>query len=826
MAQEETSKQTSDMDDFRSLVGSEKVGGGDRSWEDDVRNGSSRGSFNREGSEDADFVEVDENTESMVNMTGVRHRQQTEIIDDYRNAVERWRSGFDVSEDAVTVNALRKTRQDRMREILENDLLGDERLADFDAYISADIAELSQPDPRDGEYADYLERRGALRRNLFTGRDDNEAVDRIDNVDIYARATASLSAQMSGGENIARQYEYLSVRQEAVREHFNNPRFAVEVALYPNNLIDDELLVDLDRGDLTERTGRERSRIMADVFAERVQGRPNEDAGVVSKVQRFQELREVGRAIGHNHLSMIEFARKTQGGRGRGEVLLDNGSIGIGIQAFDDKTFSQSVLDEWRVTLSKAEQDEVDGDPVKVFQKARQTFERDYDNFKKNSEIYPNSSLAASFAVMERSAETIMRNFQGYNINGRLSNSEDMNALALFSKSYRDKMLSKVGPKVEQEVIDRMAEEQTLPDRQSSGQAKYEAKNKKGEDYQIDLSKAGKELHIEVANGNHLKLSNNATDAEQGKFVLLRIGGLVVPKDGVATKNGKFDAGEESRAHLEEFVTRYGAKDSEYRMSLQVKDDGKGGKFIDATLPSGENLSQRMIRDGYGLPTHDTDGKVRREGLAKNAEKYRRGLWADGFPEVDRDWRSESSKPYLKSSDKRDRLADTVGMAMAVDPKSVGSKLSRPETKIFSLPLNNWSGSVAVDAEIDKISRTNPGRLEDIYNGNMEILKELRKRKDKLNSREKMAHDRLDMGRRAIGKSLVDHGHMDAQKVAKDGHPMMSRKGINANLDTLRPIGRASLAAGEKALDVVDKSAKAAPKMVQGIMQAVEDSAR
>ncbi|MFZ3583782.1 hypothetical protein ACOI1H_16635, partial [Loktanella sp. DJP18] len=119
-----------------------------------------------------------------------------------------------------------------------------------------------------------------------------------------------------------------------------------------------------------------------------------------------------------------------------------------------------------------------------------------------------------------------------------------------------------------------------------------------------------------------------------------------------------------------------------------------------------------------------------------------------------------------------------------------------------------------VDKAIMEIARSNPGRLIDIYDNNLDILKDLRKRKDKLNQDEKLAHDRLDMGRRAIGKSLSELGHLDPKKVERDGHPMMSRKGLHANLDALRPIGNAIAKTG----DVIQKYAPEAIRKGRGLM--------
>ena len=179
--------------------------------------------------------------------------------------------------------------------------------------------------------------------------------------------------------------------------------------------------------------------------------------------------------------------------------------------------------------------------------------------------------------------------------------------------------------------------------------------------------------------------------------------------------------------------------------------------------------------------------------------------------------------PSLLAKDKRERLADMVGLSMAMDDRSITSKLSHKETKIFALPLEAWTAHPKVDEAVMKIAKTNPGRLQDIYENNLEILKDLRKRKDKLTPAEKVAHDRLDMGRRAIGKPLAALGHMDPEKVEKDGHAMMSKKGIVANLDALRPYGNAIATATNTASKYVGEGMKRAPGVVNTLLNLADE---
>ena len=744
--------------------------------------------------------------------------EPAELIGRYRDACDQWKSGFDTATNAHTVAELQQIRTATMQEILSQGLTHDERLDGYESYLSSDIAWLSRPDPRDSEYADYVRQRDHIRHRVF-GTEDEEV---LNTAEAYARATGATSQAMVDEVDIEQHYEFLSVRQEAVLEHFNDPRFVAEVGLYSRNKIDDELLVDFDRWDLRDDKAKGRSQVMADVFGEMVHPRPDEKARGIAKIERFQELRETGRAISHNQDAIIRFARSSQPDVDGDPGRIDAGSLELGLQALDNKSYSDGLFKEWLDSMPLEERKSVENEPVALLRKSRETFQRDYDALGRGEAI-EGSSLGASFAVMERSAQEILRNYPKYNRDGQLNNPDDLGSLAIFSKKYREKKLDSIPEKIDRKMMERLGDEELLHDGAKDGTATRAAKSKGGEGYTVDLSESGNNTHVEVVDGNHVRISNSAEDAKDGKFVQLRLEGLTVPAMGQQTKNGMLDAGEEAKSHLEGFVARYTQPDSFEKMGLQIVENDNGEKVLKATLPAGESLSQRMIRDGYGLPTKEGEGLVRREELAKGAEKERRGIWRDGFPEVDRTWRSEARSPSLSAKDKRERLTDMVGLSMACDVDQVGAKLSHRETKIFALELKPWSTHPNVDKAISKVARTNPGRLMDIYDNNLEILKDLRKRKDKLTPAEKIAHDRLDMGRRAIGGSLMEYGHMSPEQLKKDGHPMMSRKGINANLDSLRPITNAAGAAANVASKYAKEGVKRAPGMVRDIFQMVDE---
>ncbi|MFZ3584230.1 hypothetical protein ACOI1H_18995, partial [Loktanella sp. DJP18] len=635
------------------------------------------------------------------------------VLDRYTDAVSKWKSGFPVASDADVVAKLQAERIACARYIRAHGLVGSDQLKDVGDFLAVDFAWISRPDPKDGEYGDYVRQRNLVRQRVFHDEKTGEFHDRIDSVATYARATAAISFAMVESKNIEDHYEFLSVRQEAVAEHFNNPRFIAEVGLYDRNKIDDELLVDLDRSDLKSKASKARSVALADIFAEGTvidesknngSKKSNDiDTPTYLKIDRFQNLRETGRRLAHEPDAIIRFSRlsiprEVTNGDGEKEVVqrVSGGQLEFGLQALDNKAYSPSVMTEWLHSLSPKERREVKNEPVALFRKARETFERDYDRLAAGKSIVGNHSLAASFAVMERSAAEIHSNYPKYNKNGQLSNAADQGSLALFSKEYRRETLDRMPDLIDEKVMSRIPEsERNNGDK--SGTAIHKSKGKSGEEYHLDLGGSADSVHIEVADGNHLRLSNSKEDAEAGKFVQLRLEGLTVPAAGQQTKNGKLDAGAESKGHLEALIARFGRGDALKNMGLAIELNKNGETVLNATIESGESLSQRMIHDGYGLPSAEGEGSLRREHHAKVAESQKRGIWKEGFPEVDRDWRTESRSPSLNAKDKRDRLAGLVGRSMAADTQSITSMLSRPETKIFALELDRWSTRPMVD---------------------------------------------------------------------------------------------------------------------------------
>jgi len=170
------------------------------------------------------------------------------------------------------------------------------------------------------------------------------------------------------------------------------------------------------------------------------------------------------------------------------------------------------------------------------------------------------------------------------------------------------------------------------------------------------LSREGPYIH--VATGGEVHISATEDDFYAGKKAAFSLYGVKVPPPGKdhATKDDAFDGGVEAKNHLEDLFTRYGKRG----MKLTTVDGRDGQKEVMMRLPTGEDVSYRMLRDGYALPSECETMRGRREEAAQLADRNNRGLWANGFPTDDGSWRSESLMPHLTRRDKRENLKKTV----------------------------------------------------------------------------------------------------------------------------------------------------------------------
>jgi len=286
-----------------------------------------------------------------------------------------------------------------------------------------------------------------------------------------------------------------------------------------------------------------------------------------------------------------------------------------------------------------------------------------------------------------------------------------------------------------------------------------------------------------------------ATDAT------FRLHGITAPKDGVMTKDGK-DAGALSKDQLEGILQKYGhdALDFEFGRS-------KDGTENTATvrLQDGRFVSDVMLQRGYALPLDDEAG-ARQEKFAQMAESRNKGLWALGMPEEDPSWRRDLKSPSLSALDKRERLFKTVGASMAGSASQARRMLEDKNVQLFALPLEDWSNANNVTRELDGVAKGNPKKLLKVYDNNMEILRDLRKRnkEGRLTEEEKLAHDRLSVGRRAMAESLIPLGALSKEQAMEDSHKLLSQK------STLFPAGfrEKFVKTAEKSVQVAEMGAR------------------
>lgn len=731
---------------------------------------------------DAEFVEV-----------GQGGGQAPDAVDSYLDALNRWEGGPDFVNDARKVEAARALRLDLAQQIADNPTLisspklakarkanGENFKGDPREYLRADIAYNDRPDPASTRYADFARERAKLRDALFG---DSVVVGAED----YRKLTQRTQGVMMRADKVAEQYDLIDLRKEAALEHYDNPRFIAEVALAAphgsegTSGILDELLLDLDRKDLLAEhlgtTSAARTDAMAKIFSESVHAvadRNGDDKITASeKISKFQNMRETGRSIRHNHLAIAKFARAHSGER-------EQGALDLGLAALDNTSFSRGLYDRWISGLSNSEASELrkKRSVVATFGVARKQFENDFDA--------ASPRAAETFAILEQAATQILDNPEAERRLINQGDIDDVAALQLFSQRYKERALGEAAAaRVEEDVISRMGENiSTVGKREGSADLKTED----GNAYHLDLEKAGAKAQVRVVDGAHIMVSNSAEDAKEGKGAILRLEGIMAPPEGSETRSGGMDAGIESKSHLEEVVNRHGVAS----LGLKIKTLKSGETVVKARLSTGENLSQRMLRDGYVLPVKDGDKGDRREHMAKQAEANRRGLWEAGFPEMDESWRRENQGPNMTWHDKKLHVVNTVAQAMATSRQDVFRRLSHPETKLFGLPLKQWSANSRIDDEIDKIIRKNPARVMSIYENNLEVLKDLRKRKDKLSYSEKVAHDRLTMGNRALGSSLVSKNLLDAKQAEKNDHQFMSGSGLQLSMKGVRPMAEAT----------------------------------
>lgn len=312
--------------------------------------------------------------------------------------------------------------------------------------------------------------------------------------------------------------------------------------------------------------------------------------------------------------------------------------------------------------------------------------------------------------------------------------------------------------------------------------------------------------HIHVLEGGKVVIAATEADYEAGRGVPFSLYGIKAPPPGKdhATKDDAFDAGYESKKHLEDLLTRYGKRG----LTLETVDGRDGQKEIRMRMNSGEDMSYRMIRDGYALPSECETMRGRREEAAQIADRGNMGLWAHGFPDDDGSWRSESLMPHLTRKDKRENLKRTVQRAMAGSPMGAQRVFSDKSAELFALEVGAKWEHPGFYREAWEAVQANPDRMKKLYTNNVKLMKELKARKDNMSEEEKTSHDQLTIGARLIGRALVNVGEKVDPKTGKKSWKYVSPMEVMKDTDTL--LSKRGLAIPQTIKDTFSKGTEAA----------------
>lgn len=263
--------------------------------------------------------------------------------------------------------------------------------------------------------------------------------------------------------------------------------------------------------------------------------------------------------------------------------------------------------------------------------------------------------------------------------------------------------------------------------------------------------------HITVLHGGQVFLAATEADAQAKRGVTMSLYGVNVPGKGTMTKDDSMDAGEAAKEHIEELLQRHGGQG----LSMEMVDGREGQKELLLRLNNSENLSHRLLRDGYALPSECEKGRNKRKDLGSKADINNRGLWKNGFPEDDGTWRGKSKIPHLSRKDKKENLGRRIKENYASSGDAVKRILSDRGTPLFAMGINSdFTKANFYRGAMDAV-RKDPNRIKGIYDRNIEIMKGLDKKLEKeglLSRKEKIMHDQLNTGSRLIGKALVEHG--------------------------------------------------------------------
>lgn len=127
----------------------------------------------------------------------------------------------------------------------------------------------------------------------------------------------------------------------------------------------------------------------------------------------------------------------------------------------------------------------------------------------------------------------------------------------------------------------------------------------------------------------------------------------------------------------------------------------------------------------------------------------------------------------------KESIARFVERHGAFHSERMKAVLTDKNATFFALPTSSFAPA---GATTDYLKRLSDHRLQTLYRGNVELLKALQENPVEYNSQAgKLAHDRLELGRRVMGVQLLKRGVLSLDEIDKDATPLVSEAGKSLN---------------------------------------------
>ena len=774
-------------------------------------------------------------------------RRNVDLVGEYLSTIGLWTDPANVG-DAEKMRALKQRRQDIVVE-MAGDLAAqnDPRMVGATRYYAADTAVTASPAPSSRQYLSYVAQRDSMRKELYSGFPEGSAAG-------YARAGQYIAGMIAAGSAPHSEYAMLDVRRDTVRRNFNNPKFFLNIAQHYGSMRD-EVLVDFDRGDLVNKMGRRRTDAYVYGFAKTFDDlrtkTANPEAPGTGTLEAFLRLRAAGTQIRQNPAAIFRIvdakgssnpdvkpkfdpAALNSKENPRSLTFSDKEMVIVGA-ALEQRPYSTGELSDFYDSLPANRRRDVmskSKNKAFLFEAAYHQFLRQYAD--------GDPKIGVTFAVLQKTASAVMSNDVMRNKMAARS-PEVFVALSLFSPKAREatskSALADFYENVESTTHYKHNAAAVAQER--SGEIVGKVKSEKGKEQKDAPTLSAKNIDdnsiIEVVDGQTLRIAQSKEASERGESFTVRIGGVSAPKLGQKSLDGADNAGESAKANLENLLSRY----KKSSLGISIEDNlGKGGATVDIRLPDGEQLAQRLVRDGFAAPDHTLSGSARFNDLARQAEASNTGLWKNGFFKPASGWGAGQEGPDI-SDEEKSRIANLVGLSMVGSVDMISNVLNHDETRIFTLPVHKWTTRGLARGAASLAVKDNPSRAKAILARNQELLKDLRARHAGLTEKEaakldalrknaanlsgddkaafadlinrssglskadKLAHDRLTMGSRLLSNSLVDIGALTKQERDAMDHPLVSRFGLP--METIKKGAKMAEAVGKETMKGTNK---------------------